>query len=61
MRHRGSHGLATYLRQIAAEAARNVRRARIRAQSAVVGQAVAEGSAAREFYQDCGAPATDAD
>jgi hypothetical protein len=54
-------GLATYLRQIAAEAARNVRRARIRAQSAVVGRTVAAQPEARSFYQDWGTPTTDAD
>ena len=52
-------GLATYLRQIAAEAARNVRRARIRAQSAAVGRYVAEHAEARAFYEDWGTPSTD--
>jgi hypothetical protein len=54
-------GLATYLRQIAAEAARNVRRARIRAQSAAVGRAAAGRPDVREFYQDWGTPTTDGD
>jgi hypothetical protein len=54
-------GLATYLRQIAAEAARNLRRARIRAQSAAVGQSAAERSRARDFYREWGTPTTDAD
>jgi len=54
-------GLATYLRQIAAEAARNVRRARIRAQSAAVGRAAAWQSDARSFYQDWGSPTTEVD
>ncbi len=52
-------GLATYLRQIAAEAARNVRRAQIRAQSAAVGRYVVENADARAFYEDWGAPSTD--
>jgi hypothetical protein len=54
-------GLATYLRQIAADAARNVRRARIRAQSAAVGRTAAEQPEARSFYQDWGTPTTDTD
>lgn len=54
-------GLATYLRQIAAEAAGNVRRARIRAQSAAVGRTAAEQRAARSFYQDWGTPTTEID
>jgi hypothetical protein len=54
-------GLATYLRQIAADAARNVRRARIRAQSAAVGRTVAAQPEARSFYRDWGTPTTDAD
>ena len=51
-------GLATYLRQIAADAARTVRRARIRAQSAAVGRTAAEQPEARSFYQDWGTPTT---
>jgi GNAT superfamily N-acetyltransferase len=54
-------GLATYLRQIAAEAARNVRRARIRAQSAAVGRSAVERPVARDFYQEWGTPTTDAE
>lgn len=51
-------GLATYLRQLAAEAARDVRRKRIRAQSAAVGRYVVENPAARAFYEDWGTPTT---
>lgn len=42
-------GLATYLRQLAADAARDVRRKRIRAQSEAVGRYIAENPEAREF------------
>ncbi len=52
-------GLATYLRQIAAETARRVRRARIREQSGAVGRTIARQRKARSFYQDWGTPATD--
>ncbi len=52
-------GLATYLRQIATEAARDLRRGRIRAQSAAVGRYVAENAEARVFYKDWGGPSTD--
>ncbi len=54
-------GLATFLRQIAADAARSVRRDRIRRQSAKVGQTVADRPDAREFYRDWGTPPTNAD
>jgi hypothetical protein len=54
-------GLATYLREIAAEAARDVRRVRIRAQSVAVGQAAAERPEAGSFYRDWGTPTTDPD
>ncbi|HEY2620675.1 MAG TPA: hypothetical protein VGI78_25280 [Acetobacteraceae bacterium] len=53
--------LATYLRQIATEAARNVRRDRIRAQSAGVGRTAAEHPEARSFFEDWGTPTTHAD
>lgn len=42
-------GLATYLRQIAADAARDVRRKRIRAASNSIGRYIAENPEAREF------------
>ena len=52
-------GLATYLRQLAADAAREVRRKRIRAQSEAVGRYVSENREAREFYEFWGTPTTD--
>jgi hypothetical protein len=52
-------GLATLLRQLAAEAAREVRRKRIRAQSATVARYVAENPEAREFFEFWGTPTTD--
>lgn len=52
-------GLATYLRQIAAEAARKARREAIRRQTEAVGRYVAEKPAARAFYDAWGTPSTD--
>jgi uncharacterized protein (DUF1778 family) len=49
-------GLATLLREIAANAARDVRRARIRAESAAVGRFVAGGPEARDFLRALGRP-----
>jgi len=49
-------GLATLLRQIAAEAARQVKRKRIREQSEAVGRYVASHPEAREFYEFWGTP-----
>ncbi|HEX3996013.1 MAG TPA: hypothetical protein VHX39_32990 [Acetobacteraceae bacterium] len=49
-------GLASYLRQLAAKAARDVRRARIRADSAAVARHVATDPDAREFMADWGTP-----
>jgi hypothetical protein len=49
-------GLASYLRQLAAKAARDVRRARIRADSAAVARHVATNPDAREFMADWGTP-----
>ena len=49
-------GLATYLRQLAAKAARDVRRASIRASSAEVARYVASDPSAREFMEDWGTP-----
>jgi hypothetical protein len=49
-------GLASYLRQLAAKAARDVRRARVRAGSAAVARQVAENQAARDFMADWGTP-----
>ena len=51
-------GLASYLRQLAAKTARDVRRARIRADSAAVARHIAENQAAREFMEDWGTPDT---
>ena len=49
-------GLASYLRQLAAKAARDVRRARIRASSAAVARHVATDRDARDFMEDWGGP-----
>ncbi len=49
-------GLATYLRQIAGQAARDVRRARIREGSAAVAQHAATSADARAFMDDWGTP-----
>ncbi len=49
-------GLATLLRQIAAEAARQVKRKRIWEQSEAVGRYVASHPEAREFYEFWGTP-----
>jgi GNAT superfamily N-acetyltransferase len=47
-------GLATLLREIAAGAAREAKRARIRAESAAVGKYVDENAEAKRFYEDWG-------
>ena len=52
-------GLATYLRQLAAQAAREVRRARIRAGTAKVARYIAENPEAQAFYNDWGTPRAD--
>jgi len=49
-------GLATLLREIAADAARQVRRKRIREQSEAVGRYVATHPEAKEFYEFWGTP-----
>lgn len=49
-------GLATLLRQIAKEAARQVKRKRIREQSEAVGRYVASNPEAREFCEFWGTP-----
>lgn len=51
-------GLATHLRQIAAEAARKARRETIRRQTEAIGRYVAEKPAARDFYAAWGMPST---
>jgi hypothetical protein len=52
-------GLATLLRQIATEAARQARRKRIREQSEAVGRYVASCPEAKEFYEFWGTPRID--
>ena len=49
-------GLATLLREIASDAARQVRRKRIREQSAAVGRYVASHPEAKEFCDFWGTP-----
>jgi hypothetical protein len=48
-------GLSTYLRRLAAEEARRLRRERVRRQSEVVGAYVASSPEAAGFYEDWGA------
>ncbi len=47
-------GLSSLLRELAAQAARDIRRARIRAQSAAVGAHVAGEPEAGDFYREWG-------
>lgn len=54
-------GLATLLRDLATEAAREARRNRIREASAAVGAHVATSAEARAFYEEWGTPASDGD
>jgi hypothetical protein len=58
--HARGVGLATLLRDLATEAARNARRRRIRDASAAVGAAVAGSAEQRAFYADWGTPGADA-
>lgn len=53
-------GLATLLRDLATDAAREARRMRIRAASAAIGAHVAASAEARGFYADWGTPQADA-
>lgn len=53
-------GLSTLLRDIATAAAREAKRARIRAASEAVGAHVAGFAEAQSFYADWGAPGLDA-
>ncbi len=53
-------GLSTLLRDLATAAAREARRARIRAASEAVGTHVAGFAEAKAFYADWGAPGLDA-
>ena len=52
-------GLATLLRDLATEAARKARRARIREASAAVGTRVATSAAGQAFYEEWGTPRAD--
>jgi hypothetical protein len=52
-------GLSTYVRQLAAEEAKRLRRERIRQQSVEVGQYVATSPAAKEFYAGWGSTGAD--
>jgi GNAT superfamily N-acetyltransferase len=52
-------GLATLLRDLATQSARDARKARIREDSAAVGAYVAASPEARAFYEDWGTPGTD--
>ena len=54
-------GLSTYLRDLAGEEARRVKRARIRAQSFGVARTVAASPEARAFYDDWGTPGAPVD
>jgi len=54
-RNRGI-GLATYLRQLATEAAREIRRNAIRAHSAAVARQIAENPEAKDFAEFWGTP-----
>lgn len=49
-------GLATLLREIATDAARQAKRKRIREQSEAVGRYVASNPEAKEFYEFWGTP-----
>lgn len=53
-------GLATLLRNLATDAAREARRNRIRQASATVGVRVATSAEGRNFYEEWGTPHTDA-
>jgi len=49
-------GLSTFLRDVAADEARRIRRARIRAQSKAVADHVARNPEAQAFFRDWGTP-----
>jgi GNAT superfamily N-acetyltransferase len=53
-------GLATFLRDLATEAAREARRTRIRQASAAIGAHVATSAKREAFYEECGTPHVDA-
>lgn len=52
-------GLSTYLRELAVDEAKRIRRERIRAQSRAVGAYVASSAEADAFYRDWGTPASE--
>ena len=52
-------GLATLLRDLATEAAREARRSRIRQASAAIGSRVAASAEGQAFYEDWGTPRAD--
>jgi hypothetical protein len=52
-------GLSTYLRELAAEEARRVRRERIREQSRAVAAHLAGSPEGRAFYEDWGTPGSE--
>jgi hypothetical protein len=52
-------GLATYLRDLAGERAKAVRRARIRAESRALGERVQSDAEAGDFYASWGRPSAD--
>ncbi len=54
-------GLATLLRDLLTQAARDIRRARIREASAAIGAHVATSAEAKAFYEEWGTPRPDAD
>ena len=53
-------GLATFLRDLASDAARQARRARIRAASGAIGAHVAASADGSAFYEEWGTPRADA-
>ena len=53
-------GLATFLRDLATEAAREARRTRIRQASAVIGAHVVTSAEGQAFYKEWGTPHADA-
>ena len=54
-------GLSTYLRELAVDEARRVRRKRIREQSRAVGKYLASSAEGRSFYEEWGTPTADGD
>ncbi len=52
-------GLSTLVRDLATEAARKARRARIREASAAIGTHVATSAAGKAFYEEWGTPRAD--